>query len=682
MRASEDRATTAAAALVAVALFVPLLFPLATGRVFSMLDLADFHLPVRYLYQSALVEGHSLLWTDRMFGGFYLHAEGQVGAFHPVHLLLYRTLPLTIAFNLEVIASYVFAFAGMLLLLRRLGLPSAAGLVGAITFAFSGFNLLHLVHMNAVAVVAHVPWLLFTLEGILFGDQRRQARCAPGFTVLTASMLLLGYPQYVWMAALICAIYVLVQWRRLTVWAFGVAAFSAIAGVMMGGVQLLPTLDLLQRSSRHDFGPDFALTYSLHPANLLQLFSPYVLDGLVHAEPEPRFVHEFGIYNGAFCTLALLWAVARWRRAAHNHTIRFAVVLAVVGTLFALGRYGGIYEWMAVVPLVGQFRAPARHIVLLHLGLSLLAAAFFAEVCHPADGTGRRGTTWIKVAALGTAAATLIAWSWSSGADISGRQHVDFTGALIGGSIFVLAGVLVADAMRGSKLASTGLLLLIGVDAGLWGYGYVLSGGIESLSELTRRAEAPPGVAGDATIHGLGSRSPNLAILAGFSAVRAYAGLYPDRELSFRNDGELRLAGVEWVQADSGWRRIPEPMPRLRMIPDAEGAAVDLVSDEPGTIVAAIHAPRPSLLASTVAYHDGWIARTDHGQQLPTTREHGDFLAVALPAGDYRLTLAFQPVSFRAGVAVTGAGAILTLLAVAVLWWRGSKRDAIKYDAS
>ena len=84
-----------------------------------------------------------MLWTPAIFAGFYLHGEGQIGLFHPFHQLLYRALPLGPAFNLELIASYVAAFAGMVWFLRRLRFSRAAALFGAMLFAFSGFNLLH-----------------------------------------------------------------------------------------------------------------------------------------------------------------------------------------------------------------------------------------------------------------------------------------------------------------------------------------------------------------------------------------------------------------------------------------------------------------------------------------------------------------------------------------------------------
>ena len=106
-----------------------------------------------------------------MSGGLYLHGEGQLGMLHPAHLLAYRVLPLTVAFNLEFLANYAVAFAGMFWLLRRLGLTTGAALFGAMLFAFSGFQLLHHHHVNLVAVTAHLPWLLAFIDMLVTGDR-------------------------------------------------------------------------------------------------------------------------------------------------------------------------------------------------------------------------------------------------------------------------------------------------------------------------------------------------------------------------------------------------------------------------------------------------------------------------------------------------------------------------------
>src|SRR3972149_5701612 len=103
----------------------------------------------------------------------------------------------------ELLISYPFMFAGTWLFLRRLILSTAAAMFGSVIFTFSSFNLLHFIHPNAVAVVAHIPWLLWSIHIVLVDSTRKKIYSALTLmALLTGSELLLGYPQYVWYSLL------------------------------------------------------------------------------------------------------------------------------------------------------------------------------------------------------------------------------------------------------------------------------------------------------------------------------------------------------------------------------------------------------------------------------------------------------------------------------------------------
>src|SRR5262245_2873121 len=279
-----------------LALLAALLVPLITGRVFVYNDLSWFHLPMRYLYQEAMHAGDTVLWTPSIFAGFYVHGEGQIGLFHPIHQLLYRLLPLAAAFNLELVTSYPVAFGGTFWFLRRLRFSRAAALFGAMLFAFSGFNLLHLHHMNMVAVVAHMPWLL-ALADVLIVDERKQpwAFAFAGMALVMGSQLLLGFPQAVWWNAIALGSFVVFRAAETRRWRQLPACAAAVAiGVLLGGIQLLPTVDAAAHSKRMDVTHDFSLTFSLHPFNLFQLWSPDFFQRGAYSAGEAMLFHEFG----------------------------------------------------------------------------------------------------------------------------------------------------------------------------------------------------------------------------------------------------------------------------------------------------------------------------------------------------------------------------------------------------
>ncbi len=144
-----------------VALLAPLLRPLLTGRVFVHTDLHWFHLPTRYLYQQAMQSGDTVLWTPAILSG---RVHPRRGAGRPL-----SSVPSTPVSTPSARAG-VQSRADRQLPSRCSGEPSgscdacvsprAPALFGAMLFAFSGFNLLHHQHINMVAVVAHMPWLL------------------------------------------------------------------------------------------------------------------------------------------------------------------------------------------------------------------------------------------------------------------------------------------------------------------------------------------------------------------------------------------------------------------------------------------------------------------------------------------------------------------------------------------
>src|SRR4029079_8691898 len=156
-------------------LFVALAGPALYGMVYTADDLGAFHLPLRDFYSRALANGDRFDWCGDLFGGFYLTGEGQVGTYHPLHWLVYRLLPFAWAWDSCRLASYHILLIGVWFWLRGRGL--AAVLFGATAFTFCSFNLLHFVHVNAMAVIAHVPWLLYAMDRVdaAIGSRSRPA---------------------------------------------------------------------------------------------------------------------------------------------------------------------------------------------------------------------------------------------------------------------------------------------------------------------------------------------------------------------------------------------------------------------------------------------------------------------------------------------------------------------------
>ena len=703
--APSDRFLSATLLLSFGLLILALASPLLVGRVHVVDDLGNLHLPVRSLYQHALRAGHSVLWSPYFYSGMYLHGEGQAGMYHPVHLLLYRFLPLTWAFTLEFVLSYTLMFPGMYLFLRRLELPRPAALFGAIVFTFSGFNLLHFMHMNAIAVVAHIPWLLLGVDVLLRSTDRRQVAVAQAAVSLgTGSQLLLGHPQFVWLSVL--SELAFAAWRlpsSVSAWRFGLLAWALGVGVMLGGIQLLPSMQALAESERGNPSLEFRSTYSLPVANLLQLVSPYGLRGRVVGAN----VQEFGLYNGAICTVAIGWVLVRWRWLGRWRSLVLAsVAFSGVMLLLALGPVGLIYPLLARVPGIGMFRAPSRYILLMHLALAIVASVMMADLLRLAHAESRplalralwpvglvAGLSLGSFAAYALIRSDPVRYPWSA-------QLWPVGFAALGTGLILVAAVLVAAAFRGVRWAPWCLAVFTVVDLTLWGYSFIWRERPQSLEQLMQRLPEPPGGPQSGRVHVTGGMDwlyGNVLALKGYHLASGYVGLRPTRLLSPDDPVGQRLLGVRWIFRDGRWSEVADVLPRARLLssaiitgdiagelrridvgrtallsrpvgdlgPGADGTA-QVVRDDPGLIAVQTTTPSRQLLVLSEAYNQGWQA-TEDGRPIPIDRAYGDLQACVVDPGEHRLVFRFDPESFAWGRRLSAAGLVLVAVSLLVL---------------
>ncbi len=619
------RNLTAWALLAGLLLFGALAGPFFAGRVYTADDLGAFHLPVRAFYAEQLARGQAPDWMPSLYSGFYLTGEGQAGVYHPLHQILYRFLPLRAALAWECLLSYPLMFLGTWLLLRRrIGRGGAAAL-GAVLFTFCSFNLLHFVHPNAVAVIAHIPWLLWAIDVVLRDARRRRVALAAALiALLTGSQLLLGYPQYVWLSLLAegaYAVFLLAAYRytervgcheRIScndcvgcaaqTWPRLVIAWGI--GLLLGGVQLLPTLDAWLHSERVSAGGSFAAWGSLHPLNLLQLVAPYMFADRVVGDS----THEYGLYLGAAPFVLLMWMLFRRRELGGLSRLAWSAFgFAVVALLLAFGRYGPLYCVMTWLPVVGTFRFPCRYLILFQLAAAVLAAIGFVLLSRE-SGIARnnralrlpsqRPSTTLEFvgqppsAVLGNPAQPRAAvpqvilghppsqrrrpWRglWRDyeplwcivgfsavvaliGLGFCRQPYMASAPAILAGPVLLAAAaVLVVLAAKGHSAALVGLILFAAADLGFYGMSYSVYAHNDVLQRYVAAARTPPGVPEGRVVADLlrfdapGLRTGDLMTLRGWERADGYAGLAPRRRLDYRLLPALRVAGVRWVKND------------------------------------------------------------------------------------------------------------------------------------
>jgi len=698
-------------------------WPMWQGRVYVADDLGIFHLAARAFYARSLAQGDSFLWWPDVLCGYYLHGEGQAGLYHPLHLLLYRTLPLATAFTLELVLHYPFLLAGTFLVLRRWGFERDAAMFGALVFTFSSFNFLHFVHPNIVAVIAHVPWLLLAIDVVLCdSDARRVAFAKVAVGLLTASQLLVGHPQAVWLSAVIELLYVL--FRR-GAWSGPGRLWSLAAsisfGILGGMIQLLPTWDAMSESVRA--APGTLAAYrafdSMKPVNLVQLVGPYLLKARVSG----RSTQDYALYTGATASVLWIWLLMRRRQLGLLKPLASGVIaLTVIGLLLAFGKYGYVYRLQAYIPLVNSFGVPVRYVVLVQFAFAVGAALAFADLARV--GERQAAAAWRELwplAAVGAvsvalAGAALVVRAQSDRFPDLAAQIASPAAIGLGAGLVVVAAALAIAAARGSRAALAGLIVFAVVDQAAYGLSFIRRPYPPALIADVVNGQAQPPDAVPSRVQS----TNNFLTMGGFKLAGGYVAFRPRRQLDELAPVRLEIAGVRWIQARppwaaerevprldaaltgdtrvtydaaggrSTWARVPAQLPRIRLLTrDAASAspmrdinaidlqstalvsealnlergepgAVSIVTDKPGAIQVRATVPSRQLVVLSESWHEGWRVTVD-GRPRPLVRVYGDFMGAVVEAGDRDVAFRFQPWSFRVGGWLSVAGLALLL---------------------
>jgi hypothetical protein len=496
-------------------------------------------------------------------------------------------------------------------------------MLGSLIFTFCGFNLLHFVHPNAVAVIAHIPWLLWCIDVVLSDARWNKVIWAQtGIALLTGSQLLLGYPQYIWFSLLAEGGYaIFVSYTRRYSPRLGCAQRTSCLncvgcgtrtwprlilalgiGVLLGGVQWWPTLDALRHSTRQAVDAAFAQVGSVHPLNLVQLVAPYLFNDRVLGGG----THEMSLYVGAVPLMLIAWLIVqRGGLGPLRPLARATAWFTAFALLLAMGQYGYLYRLQTYVPLLNRFRCPCRYLVLFHLGVAVLAALGFLLLQRNYQGSregktnnpnplypGIRQKTFIPLSRFeGLWAVVVVGFA----AALVGllRQHHSFIApvpsVLLGPALLAAAALLVMGAARGVRGSLAALILFGAADLGCYGMSYAVYPDTVRLENVPSASAMPPADLGGrvfAPPQPLDAYSKiwigNQMVMAGWYRADGYAGLEPKRELDYACLPALQVAATAWVKRDPAtsqiaglapcgddWLRVPGSLPRLRLVTHA-----------------------------------------------------------------------------------------------------------------
>jgi len=347
--------------------------------------------PLKALLHESLRAGRLPLWSPYLMMGYPVAAEGQIGAFYPVALLISWVLPSPGAINYLAAFHLLLAGIGMFLLARRLGVSPFGAWLAAVVFSFSGYLFAHIHHVSLICASAWVPLILLFVERAWQADPIRNGVLA---ALALAACALSGHPQTLFFSLLMVIFWTL--WRALArrrlpeVQAArrAIAILATVFGLGLGiaAVQLLLTADLsIATPHSGTSGLAYVTAFSLVPKHLFGLLSPNwqgtpafdTYGGL-------RYYWEYVLYIGLVpLALAAVGGATRrgWALAG----------LAACSLALALARGNPLYQVLQFIPGFSYFRVPARHIFVFTFAASLLSAYGWETVA---------GWRWLRTSRL------------------------------------------------------------------------------------------------------------------------------------------------------------------------------------------------------------------------------------------------------------------------------------------
>ena len=375
----------AAVAAVLVFWIVALLAWRVAGGVVPWDSKNHFYPMLRHL-GAALAQGEWPLWNPYHFSGHPSVADPQSLLFTPTMVAFAALVP---APSMEVFDDVVFAhlllpaFATLVLFARR-GWHPAGAVVAAMMIVLGGSAAARLQHTGMIFSYAFFLPAFVCLEAVL----RRPAWTpAVGFAVF-AALMALGRDQVAFLGTLALAGLVLHETasaqRPVRFLAARLPALAAM-GVAVAALLAVPallTIQFLMDSNRPAIAFGVAAMNSLPPSSLVTLLAPNIFGTLNltydywgpmwDTVPEGTYTDRAinYLFAGTLPVVVLLWQ-GLGRGGLFAREIRYFVLLGLFATIYALGRYTPVFEFLFDnVPGISLYRRPADATFFINIALA------------------------------------------------------------------------------------------------------------------------------------------------------------------------------------------------------------------------------------------------------------------------------------------------------------------------
>ncbi len=332
-------------------------------------DHIEQHYPWAFLLAQSVKHFQIPWWTNLIHCGFPIVAEGQIGAFYPINLLLYFLLPFKWAYSYMNVVHFFISGYATYLYARTMKLDFLPASMASFIFLFGAAFGGAYYNITSLKTIAWFPALLFAFEQFY---QNGKWRYLFALSFLSSFLLLAGYLQIAVMGMSVFSLYVLLRISlshhedRATLPKLKILTSLLMAMVFTAFLvfpQLFLTFQLALHSNRVHLGESYAYVGSMSPLAIWTLF-------LSEAQ---GFLRGNSLYSGV---LSLFFILCAFYSKSCRKTILFKIWfwIGLISIFLALGRWSPLYIGIIRLTHFYSFRVPAKFLVFICFAAAMIAA--------------------------------------------------------------------------------------------------------------------------------------------------------------------------------------------------------------------------------------------------------------------------------------------------------------------
>lgn len=339
-------------------------------------DAKNYYIPARfYFYEKVTEEKTFPFWTERLYLGFPVFADIEMGYWHFLNLFLILIFGPLLSYKILHLLFYLIGSISLYLLLKKYQINLWGFFVANLIFYFNFFMNLHQIHYNVVLTFYLLPFSIYLIE--LYSEKRKFSLIFYQSLSLSSGFLL-GHTQsfFIFLLGIVIFFLLKIKKEELIKQFLIYFSISALLVLIFSLPQIFPTFEAFQESMRKETldykqGSLFPVLTSLifipNPFSVLDNYQGYIFN-------KTYFEHETYIYIGISTFLILIVAYfSKGIAIFKKYSLITFYVFIFLATL-------GSNHFFQDNFLISLFRYWQRVIILFIFGASVLCGFFISNI--------------------------------------------------------------------------------------------------------------------------------------------------------------------------------------------------------------------------------------------------------------------------------------------------------------